>query len=110
MSLQDLKVGDEVVIRDVNRGTMRAPVTKVARLYFTAGGAEFSRDDGMWRSVHYQSHRRAYTIAEWERIEAEAALRAALRSVLDARRLDPLTLEEIHSFTTMAQMAAKKLA
>ena len=109
VSLVNVKVGDEIVILDVNRPPKRVPVTAVGRKFLTAGGQDFSRETGGWRNRQYSSNRRAYTIEQWAHEEASDALWAAIRRLGQCRKFGALTTDEIRDVTATLEGVAKKL-
>jgi hypothetical protein len=109
VTLADVKVGDKVVIVDVNRPPKRVPVTAVGRKYLTAGKQDFSRETGGWRDRQYAHHRRAYTIEQWAHEEASEALWAAIRRLGQCRKFGALTTDEIRDMTATLEGVAKKL-
>ena len=110
MTLANVKVGDDVVIVDVNRPRpKRVPVTAVGRKCLTADGEDFSRETGGWRNRQYPGHRRAYTVEQWAHEEASDALWAAIRRLGQCRKFGALTTDEIRDVTATLEGVAKKL-
>ncbi len=79
MSLENVKVGDELVTNDHNRGTSRATVSAVGRKYLTAGGRRYSIETGCVHDNY--GNVTAYTPEQWARLQAFYSLRAAIRNV-----------------------------
>jgi hypothetical protein len=110
VSLAGVKVGDEVVVTDVNwRQPQRTPVAKVGRVYVSTDRGSFHIENGYWQSKNYRSHRRAYTLAEWARHEAETALRMMVRKVADARSFGALSDDDLREATAILEQVAKKI-
>lgn len=107
MSLENVKVGDELVIHDRNRGTGFATVSAVARKYLTAGGDRYDIATG--RIHDNYGHAVAYTPEQWARIVANAELAAAVRKVRDARPADSLTADALRSIAAELDAIALRL-
>lgn len=69
-----IKVGDLVVVSDINHGAKEYPVTKVGRKYLTAGGWEFEIETGRWNNKDFGGHKTIYTPTQWARKKSETAL------------------------------------
>jgi len=97
-TLKDLKVGDPVILTEVNY-RKNAPhqfvVTKVGRKYIEVGHDGFEIESGNWRSKDYSGHKHAYTLEEWDRHQLEMRYRESVRNYIDALRysysLDKMT-------------------
>lgn len=113
MSLQDVKVGDMVTVTSpYTQGSKptQHPVTKVGRVYFTAGGLDFAKEDGSYRDKDRQGHHLAYSAAMWQRREAERALRATLQRIADAWHcVANLSGDEVRDLTAALDAAAEKM-
>jgi hypothetical protein len=82
MSLMNVKVGDEVVVEEYS-GERRCAVESVGRKYLTAGGFEFDRESGRWNKKGYSGSKTVYTVARWDRKQAEDRFRKAARNLSD---------------------------
>lgn len=108
MSLRDVKVGDVVVTTDVNRkGVARHPVTAIGRKYITTRGQQYEIATG--NHADAQGRRYAFTEAQWARMEADSALRAAFRRLNAVPSLANLTDDEVRDLTAALTAAAEKM-
>jgi hypothetical protein len=78
-NLGSLKIGDPVMINDINRGWSRRTVSKVGHKYVHAGDQKFDIATG--RVADQYGHAHAYTLSQWEHIEAVEKARKALRGL-----------------------------
>jgi hypothetical protein len=79
-NLWDLKIGDPVMVEDVNRiGSGRRLVTKVGHKYVHIGGEKYDRTTG--RVADDYGHRTAYTLSQWEQREQVAKAREGLKGL-----------------------------
>lgn len=115
MSLRDVKVGDEVVVKksgEWRRGPgSRYPVTAIGRKYFTAGNQQFSIETGQAKGPVYGSAVYAYTEARLARIDMESGLRKAAAAAENASRmpLAHLSDDELRDLTATLNAAAEKM-
>lgn len=112
MSLRDVKEGDTVTVTSpYTQGSKptQHPVTKVGRVYFTAGGLEFAKEDGSYRDKNRQGHHFAYSPAMWARRQAETAARTAVARLYGIRDFSALTDAEVTEMTATLQGIAEKL-
>lgn len=93
MSLAGVKVGDELVVRDVNFGTTRETVSAVARKYVSTARSRYDIETG--RAHDAYGHKRAYTPAQWARVDARDLLREAQRKVANAVPSNALSAGEM---------------
>jgi hypothetical protein len=102
--LTGVQVGDEVVIRDPNFPERRGHrVTAIGRKYATIDGDRYSLETGAradrWGGTI------AYTLAQWARRGAEAALLDLMLRVRYDIDPDMLSDEAIHEITATLQSA-----
>ena len=107
MGLENAKVGDALVIYDVNFGEQRTKVSAVARKYLTAGGRRYSIETGCVHDNY--GNVTAYTPEQWARLQAFYALRAAIRAVADTLPSATLSDEDMRALTAELDALAARL-
>lgn len=110
-TLQGVKVGDDVIVTDVNRrGSQRAKVTAIGRKYATIGRDKYDFATGQWADRDFGSHRYAYTLAAWARRETERAFCDALGDLNGIRQIgEHVTDAELQAATKALQDIAATL-
>lgn len=83
--LNEVAVGDFVIIRDGHSGTQRVRVVKVGRKYITVGVHQFERETGRWSNPNFASQKHAYTEAAWARRLEESKFAGYLARLRDGR-------------------------
>ena len=107
MGLENVKVGDALVIYDVNFGEQRTKVSAVARKYLTAGGRRYSIETGCVHDAY--GHATAYTPEQWARLQAFDALKAAIRNVGNTLPSATLSDEDMRALTAELDAIARRL-
>ena len=107
MGLENVKVGDALVIYDVNFGEQRTKVSAVARKYLTAGGRRYSIETGCVHDAY--GHATAYTQEQWARLQAFGALKTAIRNVANTPPSATLSDEDMRALTAELDAIARRL-
>jgi hypothetical protein len=110
LSLAGVKVGDEVVVTIARiEAAQREKVTAVGRKYITVGGCEYAIADGSWKRPGFESHRRVYTLEQWQSVELRSRLDAAILRIARMRIPASLSDCDLHEATRMLDEVARKL-